>query len=109
MAMPSSTFGLAALGALFSLIPDAGKPGSATGRLESLDRVLFAFGFDLEKDPVPAAASAPVAITALAAKRWAAKQAKDFAGADALRKELAAAGWAMKDSKDGYTIEPLKK
>ena len=30
----------------------------------------------------------PSDITALAEKRWAAKQAKDFAGADALRKEL---------------------
>jgi len=51
----------------------------------------------------------PSAITALAEKRWAAKQAKDFAGADALRKELAAAGWSMLDGKDGYKLEPLKK
>ena len=52
---------------------------------------------------------APAAITALAEKRWAAKLVKDFAGADALRKELAAAGWSMLDRKDGYTLEPIKK
>jgi cysteinyl-tRNA synthetase len=46
---------------------------------------------------------------ALAAKRWTAKQSKDFAGADALRQELTAAGWSMKDAKDGYSLEPLKK
>ena len=51
----------------------------------------------------------PDAVTALAEKRWAAKQAKDFAGADALRKELTAAGWSMLDGKDGYKLEPLKK
>ena len=50
-----------------------------------------------------------IADPALAAKRWAAKQAKDFAAADALRKELAAAGWSMLDSKTDYKLEPLKK
>jgi cysteinyl-tRNA synthetase len=44
----------------------------------------------------------------LSEKRWVARQAKDFATADALRKELAAAGWAMLDGKDGYKLEPLK-
>jgi cysteinyl-tRNA synthetase len=53
--------------------------------------------------------SIPTAITALAEKRWAAKQAKDFATADALRKELTAAGWSMLDSKTDYKLEPLKK
>ena len=51
----------------------------------------------------------PSDIIALAEKRWAARQAKDFKTADALRKELAAAGWAMLDGKDGYKLEPLKK
>ena len=99
----------AALGALFSMIPDAGKPSSATGRLESLNRVLEAFGFDLDKEILVPVATAPAEIESLAQKRWAAKQAKDFAGADALRKELAAAGWSMLDSKDSYKLEPLKK
>ena len=54
-------------------------------------------------------AEIPAAITALAEKRWAAKQAKDFAAADALRQELAAAGWSMLDSKTDYKLEPVKK
>ena len=48
-------------------------------------------------------------IAALAEKRWAAKAVKDFATADALRKELAAAGWSMLDSKTDYKLEPFKK
>jgi cysteinyl-tRNA synthetase len=51
----------------------------------------------------------PIAITTLAEKRWLAKQAKDFATADAIRKELAAAGWAILDRKDGYSLERAKK
>ena len=69
---------------------------------------MFALGFDLKATEALRIAT-PAMITALAAKRWAAKQAKDWAGADALRKELAAAGWSMLDGKDGYKLEPLKK
>jgi cysteinyl-tRNA synthetase len=76
--------------------------------LASFDRAMFALGFDLTA-AAPAKADAPADIKALAEKRWAAKQAKDFAAADALRKELAAAGWNMLDRKDGYSLEPLKK
>jgi cysteinyl-tRNA synthetase len=51
----------------------------------------------------------PTEITIIAEKRWAAKKVRDFAKADALRKELAAAGWSMLDGKDGYKLETLKK
>jgi len=97
-----------ALGALFTAIPDAGKPEPAAARLAALDRVLDAFGIDLNK-PIKVEFIIPAAVAGLAEKRWAAKQAKDWAGADALRKELAAAGWSMLDGKDGYKLEPLKK
>lgn len=50
----------------------------------------------------------PADITALAEKRWAAKQAKDWPAADALRAEITAAGWTMKDRKDGYDLESSK-
>ena len=93
----------AALGALFTIVNRRVEADVA-----SLDRALFALGFDLTKAVAPKAA-APAAVTALAEKRWAAKQAKDFAAADALRKELSAAGWSMLDRKDGYSLEPLKK
>jgi cysteinyl-tRNA synthetase len=68
---------------------------------------MFALGLDLSRSE--AKISAPPEISALAEKRWAAKQAKDFATADALRREIAAAGWSMLDRKDGYTLEPAKK
>jgi cysteinyl-tRNA synthetase len=61
-----------------------------------------------EKDSVMKSET-PIAVTALAEKRWAAKHSKDFAAADALRQELTAAGWSMLDRKDGYSLEPLKK
>jgi cysteinyl-tRNA synthetase len=94
----------AALGALFTTMNR--KPGEADAA--SFDRVMFALGLKLDA-PAAAKAEAPVEIKSVAEKRWAAKQAKDFATADALRKELTAAGWSMLDRKDGYSLEPLKK
>ena len=93
-----------ALGALFTIINR--KEGQADAA--SFDRVMFALGLDLHQATAPKAA-VPAEITALAEKRWAAKAAKDFAAADALRKEITAAGWSMLDRKDGYSLEPLKK
>ena len=93
----------AALGALFTVVNDkVTKTNTST-----FDQAMFALGLDLKA--VAAKVAAPAAIAALADKRWAAKQAKDFAAADALRKELTAAGWSMLDGKDGYSLEPLKK
>ncbi|MCX6955454.1 MAG: cysteine--tRNA ligase [Verrucomicrobia bacterium] len=94
----------AALGALFTIINR--KEGQAD--VESFDRAMFALGLKLDAPAAPKA-DVPAEITALAQKRWAAKQAKDFAAADALRKELTAAGWSMLDSKTDYKLEPLKK
>ncbi len=95
-----------ALGALFTLVnrgvSDRGVDVAA------FDRAMFALGLKLDGPAAPPAAT-PAAITALAVQRWAAKQAKDFAAADALRKEIAAAGWTMLDRKDGYSLEPAKK
>ncbi|HWA10307.1 MAG TPA: cysteine--tRNA ligase [Opitutaceae bacterium] len=94
----------AALGALFTAINRReGQPD-----LASFDRALFALGLDLSQPAAPKA-EIPATVSALADQRWTAKKAKDFAAADALRKELAAAGWSMLDGKDGYKLEPLKK
>ncbi len=95
----------AALGALFTIINRKEGQPDAT----SFDRAMFALGLDLTAPTTSAKAETPGAVTVLAEKRWAAKQSKDFAAADALRKELAAAGWSMLDGKDGYKLEPLKK
>ena len=67
-----------------------------------LARLLFALGIRLFETKAPA--EAPAEVRALAERRWAAKQARDFAGADALRAEIAAAGWTMLDRKDGYDL-----
>ncbi|MEO6994919.1 MAG: cysteine--tRNA ligase [Lacunisphaera sp.] len=93
-----------ALGALFTIV------NRRTGDVDaqSFDRAMFALGLDL-KEIVAPKADIPADIKALAEKRWAAKTAKDWPGADALRKEITAAGWNMKDAKDSYTLEPLKK
>lgn len=93
-----------AFGALFTIV----NQGPANISAAAFDRVLFALGLDLT-EPVVAKIEIPADITALAEKRWAAKQAKDFAAADTLRKELTAAGWSMLDRKDGYSLEPAKK
>jgi cysteinyl-tRNA synthetase len=94
----------AALGALFTVVNRKG--GEATQA--SFDEVMFALGLKLDAPSAPKA-EAPADVKALAEKRWAAKAGKDFATADALRKELAAAGWSMLDRKDGYSLEPLRK
>jgi cysteinyl-tRNA synthetase len=93
-----------AFGALFTIV----NKGAANISATAFDRVLFALGLDLT-EPVVAKAEIPADVAALAEKRWAAKQSKDFAAADALRKDLTAAGWTMLDRKDGYSIEPVKK
>ena len=86
----------------FSLVtPKFFAAGEAVEHLTGLRKILFALGFVQSR--------IPSIVAALAEKRWAARKAKDFRTADALRKELAAAGWAMLDGKDGYKLEPLKK
>jgi cysteinyl-tRNA synthetase len=94
-----------ALGVLHESIRDT-KIGRAN--LVAFDEALNVLGIDLVQLGNPAEAK-PASITVLADRRWAAKRAKDFAAADALRKELAAAGWSMLDGKDGYKLERVKK
>ena len=94
-------------GALGSLFTTINTTTPADINAVWFDRAMFALGLDLAAGQTKI--SAPAEISALAEKRWAAKQAKDFATADALRKELAAAGWSMLDSKTDYKLEPLKK
>ncbi|HEX9785826.1 MAG TPA: cysteine--tRNA ligase [Opitutaceae bacterium] len=94
----------AALGALFTIV----NKGPGGGGTVAFDRVMFAFGFKLET-PAIAQAEAPAELTALAEKRWAARLARDFKTADALRGEIQAAGWQMLDGKEGYKLEPLKR
>lgn len=93
----------AALGALFSIV----NRGLGTVDASAFERVLFVLGLNLETPATPEI-SIPATVTALAEKRWADKQAKDFVSADALRKEIASKGWSMLDGKDGYKLSPVK-
>jgi cysteinyl-tRNA synthetase len=94
----------AALGALFTVVNRAPQ---GVGKAD-LEQVVEVLGLRLEA-PSAKGAEAPAPVVALAEKRWAAKKAKDFKGADVLRAELTASGWSMLDGKDGYRLEPLKK
>ena len=55
----------------------------------------------------PAAVKVPDDISEIAAKRWEARQAKDWAASDIFRDELAAKGWVVKDGREGYEVVPL--
>jgi cysteinyl-tRNA synthetase len=99
-----------ALGGVFSVIKEvsaaATTPAEARHGWLSLWFILDALGLTL---PPPASSEiidVPAEIQALAQKRWDAKQAKDWAAADTLRKELEASGWIIKDSKEGFTVIP---
>ena len=69
--------------------------------LAQIDEVL---SLDLLK-PIDTQSDVPVEVIALAEKRWGAKQARDFATADALRAQIDALGFVVLDSKDGFTLE----
>ncbi len=71
--------------------------------VSGLAKILFALGLQLFA--AKAEVAIPAEVAALGARRWAAKQAKDFAAADQLRKDLTALGWTMLDRKDGYDLK----
>ena len=95
-----------ALGHVFSAIKGI-KP--AEMEAAEAEKVWKAFRFIMEAlglqlpDP-DADIEVPEEIKAIADERWAARLAKDWATADALRGKLAGLGWAMKDGKDGYKL-----
>jgi cysteinyl-tRNA synthetase len=69
---------------------------------ELLRRGLDVFGLASLAD----AQEAPAELVALAERRRAARDAKDFAEADRLRDEIAAAGWDVRDDADGFRLVP---
>lgn len=78
----------------------------ALSALAGLHFLLTALGLQLPVLVEEAAADVPADIAEKAEQRWQAKQAKDWAAADVLRKELEAAGWIIKDNKEGYQVLP---
>jgi len=100
----------ACLGAIFGVLgsnPAAALDADgARAMLRAYGALLYALGIELfavEEKP----SDAPADVQALAEERWQAKQAKDFAKADALREELLEKGWTVKDAKDGYELDAM--
>ena len=88
----------------------AGKGRPAASSKAALETAAAAFDeitgvlgllYNRKKDEVPAE------VTALVEKRAAAKKAKDWATADAIRAELTAMGWAVKDTAQGPQLSKL--
>jgi len=99
-----------ALGGIFGVLnklkPAAISAEEAVAARNGLHFMLGALGIVLPPVHEEAIADVPADIQALAQQRWDAKQAKDWAAADTLRKQLEAAGWLIKDSKEGFTVVP---
>jgi cysteinyl-tRNA synthetase len=99
-----------ALGGVFSKIKEADQAATdattAKTHWLSLWFMLEALGLTLPPPESEVTHDIPAEIQALAQQRWDAKAAKDWATADALRKQLEAAGWLIKDSKEGFTVVP---
>lgn len=76
--------------------------------IAALESVCALLGVWPENKDNDASATVPDKILQLAEERLAAKTAKDWQKADALRDQIAAQGWQVKDSKHGYDLEKEK-
>ncbi|QJE98500.1 cysteine--tRNA ligase [Luteolibacter luteus] len=95
------------LGGLFTGLRESVKleGEDAAKALAAFNRILRALGLTLpEEEPE---AEVPAEIRALAEERWAARTAKDWAKADAMRQQLTGLGWNMKDGKESYELSPV--
>ena len=95
------------LGGLFTGLRESAKleGEEAAKALAAFNRILRALGVTLpEEEP---GAEVPADIRAIAEERWAARTAKDWAKADAMRQQLTGLGWNMKDGKESYELTPV--
>ena len=97
----------AALGAMWNALKADTNATNPKAELAALKTILFALGIQSipSKEETAGADEIPAEIKDLAQKRWDAKKAKDFAAADAYRKELTAKGWTILDRKDGFDVK----
>ena len=98
-----------ALAAVFDLVKDINTLSAASSKaaLEAgaaaFDEITGVLGlmYNRKKDEVPAE------VTELVEKRAAAKKAKDWAAADAIRAQLTEMGWAVKDTAQGPQLSKI--
>jgi cysteinyl-tRNA synthetase len=97
----------AALGKMWDALKGEAKATAPKQELAALKTILYALGIQSipAKEETAGADDVPADIQALAQARWDAKKAKDFAKADALRKELTDKGWTILDRKDGFDVK----
>lgn len=95
-----------AIGAMFGALRRSQNESDVLTQWKGLHFMIHAFGIELpslEEEKV----DVPEEIEAIAAERWAARSAKDWAKSDELRDLLQQKGWVVKDGKDGYEVHPL--
>jgi cysteinyl-tRNA synthetase len=105
-----------ALGKIFEMVREtnrfldestAGRDGAVLAEaLEGLRELLQLLGFFPQGLPEPEAETIPAGVRSLAESRQQARVARDWARADALRRDIAAAGWVVEDKPDGYRLKP---
>lgn len=102
-----------ALAAIFGLQHDVNKMLNATGlskagaevilaQYRKFDEVFALFEVDAEKKD-----DVPPEVLEMAEKRCAARAAKDWATADAMRDQLKELGWVVEDSADGFRVKRI--
>ena len=99
-----------AWGAIFEWVRDTNRklaenamdPAAASAALTTWDKLDLVLGVGAPKE-----AEVPAEITALVEARQAARKAKDFKRADALRDELKAKGWVIEDTPKGARAKRL--
>lgn len=102
----------AALGKVFAAIKEVNceelvRVRELTDLLRAFQKTMAAFGLDLNALRDQPKEEVPSDILELATERWQSKKNKDFARADAIRKELTEKGWQVVDQRDGFEVLPL--
>jgi cysteinyl-tRNA synthetase len=83
---------------------DGGVLREVMGRLEAMLQILGFFPDGLSM-AAQTGVGVPAEVEALARTRVEARAARDFAAADALRREIADLGWVIEDRPDGYRLK----
>ena len=94
-----------ALGEIFGALS---KLDGNSADIAALASLMYALGIDVSQEAVEEPQEeAPAEIVEFAQQRWEAKQAKDWAKADELRKKVAELGWNILDKKDGFDLKKI--